>query len=90
MRKLTVFEPCDKALPTVSTYKGRLETFKTWLTLQNIPMKVEDLAKAVFFYTGVVDKCRCHSCMFIAFNWEEWDDPYLFHDYGCKYYNKGV
>lgn len=77
------FEPYNPCYRDEAT---RLETFKNW---QGDPSaKVEDLAKAGFYYIGNRDQVLCYHCNGGLEHWEADDDPFVEHAKwfpGCQF-----
>lgn len=74
--RCNMFGQDDEALRALERYKRyetRLASFTgtNWPT--NVPVPVEELARAGWYYTGVTDRVRCPWCHGCVYSWEDGD-----------------
>jgi hypothetical protein len=75
-------------IPIMQTKENRKQSFieKGWD--QKIPVSVEQLCEAGFYYTGSVDMVQCFYCSGILYGWNNKVDPFIKHNKqfpNCKY-----
>jgi hypothetical protein len=46
---------------------------------QNIPISVDKLSEAGFYFTGLNDYVKCFSCSVVMRKWAKEDDPFTLH-----------
>ncbi len=65
--------------PNMESLENRKQSFIKLGWDQSIPVKVEALSEAGFYYTGFNDMVKCFHCSIPVCEWAEGDDPLIDH-----------
>lgn len=60
-------------------YKLRLESFNSPNWPSDVPVAIQELANAGFYYTDLADRVKCHCCRGVLYNWVAGDNAFTEH-----------